>query len=116
MPTLPMPPIIQSTWITPSSWVACDSAVARRALRDTSRSYECSDRFPPARDQSPDRQNDDRANHRTDQPGALISTVPAKHLAEKRRHERPNDTENRREHEAARLIVAGHDELRDYTR
>jgi hypothetical protein len=49
-----------------------------------------------------------------DASGALAGRIPSKRLAEIARNECSHDTEDRRQHETRRLVLAGHDELSDH--
>src|SRR4051794_4199305 len=69
-----------------------------------------------AREGAPDHQHDDRADDRSDESCAFTRPVPADSLTEIGCHECSDDSEDRGEYEAGRLIVARSDQLGDHAR
>src|SRR6185295_11530452 len=76
-------------------------------------SSETSDRASSSCDHSVDKQDDNGANDSAYQACALAGAIPAKCLTEKSRNECADDSQDRREDKPRRLVIAGHDELRD---
>src|ERR1700754_400544 len=67
---------------------------------------------PPC-DQSPNQENDDRANDRTDEACAFVGAIPSNRLAEIGSDERADDAEDGGQDKAGWLVAAGGDELGD---
>src|SRR5688500_5066423 len=62
---------------------------------------------------TPDRQDDDRADHRADESGPFIRAIPAQGLPEEGGEEGADDAEDRGDDEAGRFVGSAHDHLRD---
>src|SRR2546430_16282575 len=65
--------------------------------------------------EAPDEQHDHRAHDCSDEPGSLISVVPAHSLAQISRDKGSDNSEKRRENKSGWLVVPRRDEFRDHT-
>src|SRR5215204_2779950 len=98
-----------------SSLNSTASARIHRTMKQQSRPSDVGARAA-AGDEAPDRQYNDRSDDRANQTRALIGAIPAQSLTEIGGHECADDAQESCENEPRRLVLAGHEELRNHAR